>query len=110
GGGRAGEAPAQEPLVEGLPAGLREGGGGNQAEVAAGGFDALEAVGAGELADLLHVLGRVLLVGQGGGGPVLGVVHDPGVGGGDGMAGDVGGELGVGVVDQDAGGGESVAD
>jgi len=86
-------------------AGLRAGGAGDQGQVAAVGLDDLEPVGVGKLAELLHVQTRVLLLVQRGQGPVLGVVHDPGVGRGDRVAGDVGRELGVGVVHQHAGGG-----
>src|SRR6266699_871696 len=101
-GGGAGDVAAQVPVVEVL-AGLGAGRAGDQGEVAAGGLDDLEPAGVGELAELLHVLCRVLLFGQRGLGPVLQVVHDPGVGRGDRVAGNVGGELGVGAVDQHAG-------
>src|SRR5439155_1534588 len=108
--GGAGEVAAQVPAVQVLAADLRAGGAGDHGQVAGGGVDDLQAVGVRELAELGHVGGGVLLFVQRGGGPVLGVVHDPGVGRGDGVAGKVGGELGVGVVDQHAGGGEAVAD
>src|SRR5579859_809387 len=109
GGGRAGDVAAQVPVVQVLTGHLRAGRAGDQAQVAAGGLDDLEPVGVGELAELLHVQRRVLLLIDRCLGPVLQVVHDPAIRRGDRVAGNVGGELRVGAVCQHAGGGESVA-